>query len=167
MKKLLTAALAALTIAAPAAYANDADTLRLLDMIEATGTKVSFNSNRFDQTCINKQGYYAFEEKVTDLLVVCTDQVNVNDPDALWEVVAHEATHIMQACYGDETALDDSMHPSVFRTLATRAPHYAKLLDQGYGTRSARSEAEAYWMELQTPETVMEIFQHSCMKQGK
>ena len=154
--------LAALTFANPA-QANMADATALLDMIKSTGTKVSFNSNHFDKNCIGNTGYYAFEPRVDDLLVVCRDQVDVNDGDALWEVVAHESAHIMQACFGTEVAFRDEDHPSMFRQLATRAPHLMARIDNGYHSRSARSEAEAFWMEMQPPAVVMDHFKGSCI----
>ena len=154
--------LAALSFAAPV-QAGTADANTLIQMIKATGTQVSFNSNHFDKNCISNTGYYAFEPKVDDLLVVCTDQVDVNDGEALWEVVAHEATHIMQACIGDDVSFQEEDHPAMFRQLSTRAPHLMARIDNGYHSRSARSEVEAFWMELQTPAVVMEYFTNTCI----
>ena len=153
--------LAALSFAAPA-QAGTADANTLLEMIKATGTQVSFNGNHFDKNCIGTTAYYAFEPKVDDLLVVCTDQVDVKNGEALWEVVAHEATHIMQACYGREVAFQDDGHPAMFRQLSTRAPHLMARIDDGYHSRTARSEVEAFWMELQPPAAVMEYFTAAC-----
>jgi hypothetical protein len=168
MKKLLTAALAALAIATPAQASSD-DILRLMDLIKRTGTTISFNTNRQDPSCISKAGYYRLEhdsnEKVkTDLLVICRDQVDLNNPDKVWEALSHEATHVMQGCTGD-TAFTEDNHPSMFRELNRKAPHYSKLVDS-YSGRGARYEAEAFWMELQPEEDVIGYLKQTCFQKN-
>lgn len=152
-----------LGISAPA-QANEADSYALLELIKKSGSSVSFNSNHFDKDCVGKAGYYAYVPDKIDLLVVCSDQTNVDDGDKLWETVAHEATHVMQACTGS-TAFTADNHPTMFRALATRAPHYSAKLDNGYHSRSAVTEAEAFWMELQAPSDVLSYFKQACAKQ--
>jgi len=81
--------------------------------------------------------------------------------EAVWEVMAHESTHIMQACTGS-TAIADELMPRTFRELRTMAPHYAKLIDGSYPVNDQRLEAEAFWMELQTPPSVIGLFRNLC-----
>jgi hypothetical protein len=162
MKKLFAAAFAALAIATPA-QASTADVRQLMDLIKQTGTTISFNTNRQDSHCINNAGYYYLDhdsnQKVkTDLLVICRDQVDLNNADKVWEALSHEATHIMQACTGD-TAFTEEDHPTMFRELNRKAPHYSKLVDNYHG-RDARYEAEAFWMELH----VIGYFKDICFK---
>ena len=52
----------------------------------------------------------------------------------------------------------------VNQELRTLAPHYAKLIDLGYYSGDQRLEAEAFWMELQTPLTVINLFRSLCAK---
>jgi hypothetical protein len=85
----------------------------------------------------------------------------VADVEAVWEVMAHESTHIMQACTGS-TAIADELMPRTFRELRTMAPHYAKLIDGSYPVNDQRLEAEAFWMELQTPPSVIGLFRNLC-----
>ena len=153
--------LLAIGLSAPA-QANETDTYTLLNLIKNSGTNVSFNSNHFDKDCIGNAGYYSYVDKQIDLLVVCTDQTDADDPEKLWETVAHEATHIMQACTGS-TAFTADNHPTMFRTLSTRAPHYSAKLDSGYHSGSALTEAEAFWMELQPPSHVITYFKQVCV----
>ena len=54
----------------------------------------------------------------------------MTDSDAVWEVVSHEATHVMQAC-NSGPVIKDSMVPRVLRELQETAPHYYATL-QGY-----------------------------------
>jgi hypothetical protein len=89
--------------------------------------------------------------------------VNLGDVDAVWEVMAHESTHIMQACTGS-TAIPDERMPRTYRELQTMAPHYAKLVGRSYASADQRLEAEAFWMELQTPQVVIELFQSNCAR---
>ena len=160
MKTLLATAFAALALATPAqAGMNDAETL--MDMIESTGTTISFNSNHYDENCLGSAGYYVFKEKVQDLMVICTDQVDTEDGDALWEVVAHEATHIMQTCRG-ENIIKDGYIARMHRELRAQAPHYSKMVGS-YSTAHQLEEAEAYWMELQAPAVVLGFFQRICI----
>jgi hypothetical protein len=93
--------------------------------------------------------------------VLCRNVVNLADVEAVWEVMAHESTHIMQACTGS-TAIAVEYLPRTFRELRTMAPHYAKLIDRDYPSSDQRLEAEAFWMELQAPTTVINLFHSLC-----
>jgi len=55
MKKLLFAAAAAL-VALPA-QASMADVEAYIDLIQQSGTQISFNENSFDKSCIDRAGY--------------------------------------------------------------------------------------------------------------
>ena len=160
MKTILATAFAALALATPA-QAGMNETKTLMGMIKSTGTTISFNNNHYDKNCLNNAGYYFFKEKVQDLMVICTDQVNTKDGDALWEVVAHEATHIMQACLGGNL-IKDAYVARMHRELRAQAPHYSKMVGS-YSTAHQLEEAEAYWMELQAPADVLGHFKRVCI----
>jgi hypothetical protein len=89
--------------------------------------------------------------------------VDLGDLEAVWEVMAHESTHIMQSCTGS-TAIADERMPRTYRELQTLAPHYAKLIDTRYPSSDQRLEAEAFWMELQTPDLVLALFRKNCAR---
>ena len=126
-------------------------------MINATGvvTQVS------DQCPANHAGFYERDNEGRHRLVLCRNVVNLADVEAVWEVMAHESTHIMQACTGSTAIADESM-PRTYRELRTRAPHYAKLINFGYPSSDQRLEAEAFWMELQDPQTVINLVRTLC-----
>jgi hypothetical protein len=150
-----------LMLSAPSRASSLEDIKRLEDLINASGTvtEVSENCPR------DHAGFYENDPKRNrDRLVICRNNVNLADVDAVWEVMAHESTHIMQACTGT-TAIPDTMMPRTYRELQTMAPHYAKLLGTGYASSDRRLEAEAFWMELQTPEVVLELFRRNCARQ--
>ena len=97
-------------------------------------------------------GYYQFDQaKNIDKLVVCANTTDMSDPDEVWEVLAHEATHTMQACAGGPV-IPDKYVPRVLRELQEVAPHYYRLLNE-YNGHHKRIELEAFWMELRTPDT--------------
>lgn len=161
--KILASVLATAALSSPVSAGSFNDSKQLATLVESTGTLVSFNTNSFDKTCPGKAGYYQYIKDVSDVLVVCTDQVNTDDPDELWETLAHESTHVAQACLGS-MLFQESYHPRIFRSLATKAPHYAKMIDNQYSGDHAIAEAEAFWMELQAPSTVLAIFRKACTK---
>lgn len=163
MNKFFTAAAAALLAigaALPSHAGSLQDSLTLMKLVKTTGTDVSINSNNFDESCTGKAGYYLFEKNVNDLMVVCEDQVNIKNADELWEAVAHESVHVAQACNGG-AYFKAKYHPRMLRELRSLAPHYAKQL-MGYRGDHQLKELEAFWAELQTPDTVMEMVKTAC-----
>ena len=163
MNKLFTTAAAALLAvgtALPSQAGSHQDSDKLMKMVESTGTTVSINSNDFDSSCEGNAGYYSFEKDEVDLLVVCEDQVNINNADEMWETVSHEAVHVAQACNGG-VYFKAKYHPRMLRELRSLAPHYAEQL-MGYRGDHQLKELEAFWAELQTPETVMKMVESAC-----
>lgn len=143
--------------AKPAKAASLDDIRQLEDLINAAGAVTLVS----DQCPASHAGYYERDNAGRHRLVVCRNVVNLADVEAVWEVIAHESTHIMQACTGTTAIADESM-PRTFRELRTMAPHYAKLIDLGYPSGDQRLEAEAFWMELQAPATVIGLFRSLC-----
>ena len=141
----------------PADAANLEDIRQLEDLINTAGvvTQVS------DQCPASHAGFYERDTTGRHRLMLCRNVVNLADVEAVWEVMAHESTHIMQACTGS-TAIADEYMPRTFRELRTMAPHYAKLIDLGYPSGDQRLESEAFWMELQAPATVISLFRSLC-----
>lgn len=143
--------------ALPAGASTLDDIRQLENLINASGTETIVSG-----TCPpNHAGYYENDGRSIDRLVVCRRNVDLGDLEAVWEVMAHEATHIMQSCTGT-TAIADEQMPRTYSDLQTIAPHYAKLISSQYRRSEQRLEAEAFWMELQSPALVMEQFQRNC-----
>ena len=141
-----------------ALHAASLEDIRALeDRITAAGVQTSV---RVDCPA-NHAGYVQRDQRGRHHLVVCRNAVDLTDLDAVWEVMAHESTHIMQACAGGTVIADDHM-PRTVRELRSMAPHYAKLIERGYPSVDQRLEAEAFWMELQTPATVIRLFETLC-----
>lgn len=155
---------AASFFSAPVNAGSGQDAVRLLQLVEGTGTQVSFNSNSFDESCEGKHGYYVYEKDEIDLMVVCEDQTNTDNADEVWETVAHESMHVAQTCVGGGPLMPAKYHPRFLRELRTLAPHYAKTL-MGYSGNKQLVELEAFWAELQAPEKVIGLFELACYKQ--
>ena len=156
MFKTILATLAGLDIAVPASATSWADVNELQDLVTGTGTKIQ----KLD--CPQGQmGFYQFDkDKNIDRLVYCKNNVDMNDPDAVWEVLVHEATHVMQVCYGGPV-MKDTYVPRVLRELQETAPHYYATL-QGYRGDHKRIEIEAFWMELRTPQVATDWMLTYC-----
>ena len=163
MNKVFTAtaaALLAISSALPSQAGSFQDSHKLMKLVEGTGTVVSINTNSHDPNCKGSAGYYAFKKDVEDAMIVCSDQVNVKNADELWETVAHQSVHVAQACNGG-VFFKAKFHPRMLRELRSLAPHYAEQL-KGYRGDHQLKELEAFWAELQTPETVMAMVKSAC-----
>jgi hypothetical protein len=146
MIKAIIATLAGLALAIPASATSWDDVNELQELVTGTGTKIQ----KLD--CPEGQmGFYQFDKnRNIDRVVYCKNNLDMTDPDAVWEVLVHEATHVMQTCYGGPV-MKDSYVPRVLRELQETAPHYYATLKQYRGDHK-RVEIEAFWMELRTPQ---------------
>ena len=132
-----------------------------IGLIKQTGTKVQ----KSDKCPGDTYGFYQQPQKdgTGDRLVFCTNNIDLEDTSAVWEVLAHEGAHVMQACNGG-LLWKDEYHPRILRNLKERAPHYAKILDQ-YRGRDKMYELEAFDMELKTAEKVKRYFLAFCKEE--
>ena len=157
MFKTIIATLAGLAIAAPASASSWADIKELEDLVTGTGTQIQ----KINCTEPLAQGFYQFDKANSiDRLVYCKNNVDMTDPDAVWEVLVHEATHVMQTCHGGPV-IKDTYVPRVLRELQETAPHYYATLQQYRGAHK-RIELEAFWMELRTPSVPMDWMVTYC-----
>ena len=142
------------------------DIKELINLVKATGTTVSFNSNKFDESCPDNRGYYVFNpevDPVLDVLAICKDQVDIEDADEVWEVLSHEAMHVAQACFG-KAVYKPKYHPRFLRELRTYSPLSAEVLDTYAGDEKIQ-ELEAFWITLQEPSEIKRIVYETCLKE--
>jgi len=161
MFKPLATAIAgiALTIQ-PALATSWTDVERLATLVADTGTHLEL-----EECDEGLHGYYQYNQaRGIDKLVICKNNVDMEDPDAVWEVLAHEATHVMQACNGGPV-LKDTYLPRVLRELQETAPHYYSILQQ-YRSDHKRLEIEAFWMELRTPDVPIRWISDFCLEEA-
>ena len=160
MIKQIFALIAGIAIAAPASATSWQDINALERLVEGTGTTV----DAIECEIKDVYGYYRFDKSEgVDELVICKNAVDMTDPDEVWETLAHEATHTMQACKGGPV-LPDKYAPRILRELQETAPHYYRLL-QRYRGDHKRIEMEAFWMELRAPSQVIGLFHKTCYTQ--
>ena len=132
-----------------------------IGLIKQTGTKVQKSEKCPGDT----YGFYQQPQKdgTGDRIVFCTNNIDLEDTSAVWEVLAHEGAHVMQACNGG-LLWKDEYHPRMLRNLKERAPHYAKILNQ-YRGRDKMYELEAFDMELKTAQKVKRYFLEFCKEE--
>lgn len=146
--------------AGPAFADSTKDIKDFIGLIKQTGTKVQKTDNCPDNT----YGFYQPPKKdgSGDRLVFCSNRIDFNDTSAVWEVLAHEGAHVMQACNGG-LLWKEEYHPRMLRKLKEQAPHYAKILSQ-YRGKDKMYELEAFDMELRTAQQVIGYFKEFCTK---
>ena len=150
-------ALLAGTCLTPGALAGtwtDIDALK--EAVGKTGTSI------VEERCADKstQASYEFVKDKIDQITICINNIDKDDPDAYWEALAHEATHVMQACTGDY-AIDDKYISRIYRELQSVNPTSVGDI-QSYGSWDKRQEIEARWMEFQQPGDVIDLLISNC-----
>ena len=145
----------------PAAKADSwRDVEDLIELVKASGTKVQKTADCDGNTL----GFYQTprEDGTGDRLVFCTNNLDMEDVSAVWEVLSHESAHVMQACNGG-LIWKDEFHPRKLRNLKNVAPHYYQIL-QEYRGGDRMIELEAFDMELKTASEVKELFFDVCLR---
>lgn len=137
----------------PAALAGDPtwqaiDQLRLL--LSRSGVQV------LQRDC-GQRGLQGLYHHGSDTIVVCRVH---QDPAGVWNTLAHEATHRMQACRGGSLT-DPRHHPGMVRALAQRAPADLSSL-RLYPAREQLSELEARYTAQLPPAQVLQLFARYC-----
>ena len=143
----------------PSSYADSQKDIELLiGYVEQTGTKVQ-KSNQCDSSVM---GFYQSptQDGTGDRLVFCSNNIDFNDNSIVWEVLAHESAHVMQAC-NRGLLWKAEYHPRILRGLKEQAPHYAQTLNQ-YRGRDKMMELEAFDMELKPASEVINLFVRFC-----
>jgi hypothetical protein len=143
----------------PASRADSQKDIELLiGYVKQTGTKVQ----KTDKCESSMMGFYQAptQDGTGDRLVFCSNNIDFNDTSAVWEVLAHESAHVMQACNGS-LLWKETYHPRMLRRLKEQAPHYAEILNQ-YRGRDKMMELEAFDMELKPASEVITLFAKFC-----
>ena len=134
------------------------DIEQLIGYVKQSGTKVQ----KTDKCDASMMGFYQSptEDGTGDRLVFCSNNIDFNDTSAVWEVLAHESAHVMQAC-NRGLLWKETYHPRMLRRLKEQAPHYAEILNQ-YRGRDKMMELEAFDMELKPADEVITLFAKFC-----
>lgn len=127
---------------------RDIDQLRALLM--AHGTRV------VQQDC-NQRGLQGLYHDRSDTIVICRVH---RDPAAVWNTLAHEATHRMQACAGGSITRPANQ-PAMARALATHEPQEWRSIGL-YPREQQLSELEARYTARLPPDLVPRLFRRYC-----
>jgi hypothetical protein len=133
------------------------DVQALLQALRSAGTEIAARN-------CNQKGMYGFYQPEGDQMVICVDNFAQKDPGYLWDVLAHESTHKMQACIGGY--IMPSTHVGrMIRELRSTMPETLREL-AAYPSVQFRLELEARWMELQAPQDVITLLKAACKVRG-
>jgi hypothetical protein len=143
-----SSALAAETMPRRSPTWADIDTLRTLLM--ANGARV------VQQDC-NQPGLQGLYHGNSGTIVICRVH---RDPAAVWNTLAHEATHRMQDCAGGPIT-HAAHHQAMAQALASGAPQEWRSL-RSYPRSEQLSELEARYTARLAPEQVPRLFRRYC-----
>ena len=138
----------------------------LVTEVEKTGTTVVIGycqQRNVDGETFDVMGYYQFGGGV-DQIKICENNVDMGNAPLVWSVVSHEATHVMQVCYGHgmaDTIMKDEFIPEMKAELSVKRPSYLRLI-QDYPAAEHKVELEAFWMEFQPEQFVIESVAYFC-----
>ena len=133
---------------------NWADIDNLRSLLTAHGAKV------LQQDC-NQRGLQGLYHDGSDTIVICRVH---RDPQAVWNTLAHEATHRMQACAGGSIT-DPRHHQAMARALASYEPQEWRSIAI-YPREQQLSELEARYTARLPPEQVPRLFRRYCNGSG-
>ncbi len=138
-------------LAAPAATVNHWKAIdRLRQKLVTHGVSV------VQQDC-GQRGLQGLYHQASDTIVICRTHA---DPLAVWNTLAHEATHRMQVCRGGPIT-DPRHHNAMASALARWAPIEWHSL-QNYPARERLGELEARYTARLPPEQVLQLFERYC-----
>ncbi len=104
-----------------------------------------------------RRGLQGLYHSGNDTIVICRAH---RTPAAVWNTLAHEATHRMQACAGG--SITHRHHrQSMARTLASDSPNDLRSL-QSYPRGQQLAELEARYTAQLPPEQVLQLFDRYC-----
>ena len=143
-------------------YKGDKDpkTIALENTIKNLGTKIKDRKDCEPGVL----GYYRFEKNKVNEVGICRNNLGEFGPNAderYWKVLAHEATHIMQACLGT-TIYGPIQHRDMSYVLLDNDYNNYRTIHSSYVKRDDGAEIEAFWMELQSKDYVIQELGRHC-----
>ena len=133
----------------PAGSWQAIDSLR--EQLEARGVRV------VQDDCRRLPNVLGLYHSGSDRIVICRAH---GDPAAVWDTLAHEATHRMQACRGGSLTRPD-LQPAMARTLARTHPEELASL-RAYPPEQRLAELEARYTAKLQPGQVLHLLQRYC-----
>lgn len=123
---------------------------RLRSLLERAGVVVV-------QRDCGPRGLQGLYHQPSDTIVICRVH---RTPQAVWNTLAHEATHRMQICYG-RPITDPRHHRAMAAALARRSPRDLQSL-RAYPAGQRVGELEARYTAQLPPEHVIGLFEKYC-----
>jgi hypothetical protein len=104
-----------------------------------------------------QRGLQGLYHQASDTIVICRAH---REPAAVWNTLAHEATHRMQACRGGSIT-DPRHHRSMAAAVGQRDPTDLRSLNL-YPANQRLSELEARYTARLAPDQVLQLFERYC-----
>ena len=115
------------------------------------------------------KGYYSFEnirgKGRVDEIVICKNNYLLGNPtpEEYWQLLAHESTHMMQACAGSKLYGSYQLRDMSYELLEKDRSSY-ETIHKAYNPRDEDFEIEARWMEMQPKQFVIDALRKYCIK---
>jgi hypothetical protein len=152
----LIASLTAISLMEPGMAATFRPQASWQEIDALRGLLVASGSNVVQRDC-NQQGLQGLYHQPSRTIVICRVH---NDRSAVWNTLAHEATHRMQACAGG-TITHAEHHGAMANALATYDPLEWRSL-KAYPAREQLGELEARYTAHLPPTQVLKLFRRFC-----
>ena len=125
--------------------------------IDALRARLATSGVTVVQRSCSQPGLQGLYHAGKDTIVICRSH---RTPAAVWNTLAHEATHRMQACAGGSIT-HRHHHRAMARTLASYSPNDLHSL-QSYPRGQQLAELEARYTAQLPPEQVLQLFDRYC-----
>ena len=104
-------------------------------------------------------------KKTIDEVVICNNNYMFNKPNPTeyWRLLAHESTHIMQACLGTNLYGSYQIKDMSYELMDQDENSY-RTIHSAYTSSKEDNEIEARWMELQPKQYVIDTLRKHCME---
>lgn len=140
---------------------TDTYTAQLISAVSQAGTDVVFNKCSDAEGELYGRYQYETDDEgffIKDVLTVCTSWTDMTDSDLVWETLAHEATHVAQACDGVGVS---GMTAKELRRGVSGRYDIDKLMEI-YEPEDHEYEFEAFYMETAPKEDVIQMVTEAC-----
>ena len=129
--------------------------------LEAAIRSIDTQIEERDDCYKGTQGYYEYSRsRRIDRVVICSNNFS-KVTDDYWRLLAHEATHIMQACLGT-TINDPDRLKEMRQELRKLDEDSYRTIHGSYPESKAGREIEARWMETRPRKEVMQKLEKYC-----
>ena len=127
---------------------------KLTGYLNETGVPVLYKDDCKDRVL-------GFFSPMNRQVVLCSNNLNLDDRGEVWQTLVHEAVHVMQACNGGIFSDKEQFKYMEGQLTAHQMASYLTI-HSSYAPKSYEEEVEARFYEIQFPEKVLEDYDKLC-----